>query len=159
MKSLVIYYSLEGNTRFVAETIANEMGADLLVLKPKEDIPSKGFMRYLKGGKQVVLKKKPELLPLDKDPAAYDVIYIGSPVWAGSFAASVNAFFSAISLKNKRIALFCCHRGGLGSIFKNFSKNLEGNEIIGELECKEPVKTEENIKRIKAWIDTLNTRG
>lgn len=158
MKSLVIYYSLEGNTRFVAETIANEIGGDILELKPKEDISTKGFMKYLKGGRQVVFKKRPELLPLDKDPSDYDLIYMGSPVWAASFVPSFNTFFSSISLKNKKIALFCCYRASAGSTFKNFTKHLEGNEIIGKLECKETVKTQENKNRIKEWIDTLNSR-
>lgn len=158
MKSLVIYYSLEGNTRFVAETIAKEIGGDLLELKPKEDIPSKGFMRYLKGGKQVFMKKTPELFPLDKDPEEYDVIYMGSPVWASSFTPSFNTFFSNVKLKNKKIALFCCYKGSKGNTFKNFTKHLQGNEIIGEIECKEPVKTEENKNRIKEWAKALNTR-
>ena len=30
MKALVIYYSFEGNTRFIAETIANSTSADIL---------------------------------------------------------------------------------------------------------------------------------
>ena len=41
MKKLVIFHSFEGNTRQIAETIANPVDADLLELKPKTEIPSK----------------------------------------------------------------------------------------------------------------------
>jgi len=40
MKTLVVYYSLEGNTKFIAETISKTVGADLLELKPIKDISS-----------------------------------------------------------------------------------------------------------------------
>jgi flavodoxin len=39
MASLVVYYSLEGSTRLIAENVADALGADILELKPvKEDI-------------------------------------------------------------------------------------------------------------------------
>ena len=36
MKNLVVYYSLEGNTKLIAEFIAKEIGADIIELKPKK---------------------------------------------------------------------------------------------------------------------------
>lgn len=37
MKNLVVYYSLEGNTKLIAEFIAKEIGADIIELKPKKN--------------------------------------------------------------------------------------------------------------------------
>ncbi|MCK5289167.1 MAG: flavodoxin, partial [Candidatus Omnitrophica bacterium] len=86
MKKIVIFYSFEGNTKLIAESIAKTIGADLLELKPKSEMQSKGFMKYVWGGKAVMMKAKPELLPMDKDIKGYDILFIGTPVWAGTYA-------------------------------------------------------------------------
>lgn len=47
MKILVLYYSLNGNTRFIANRIAEAIGAETLEIRPLKDIKSTGFMRYM----------------------------------------------------------------------------------------------------------------
>ncbi len=53
MKKLVIFYSFEGNTKLIAENIAQAIGADLLELKPKKKMKSKGFMKFVWGGQHL----------------------------------------------------------------------------------------------------------
>ncbi|MBF8984115.1 flavodoxin [Lutibacter sp. B2] len=158
MKKLVIYYSLEGNTRFVAQNIADAIGGEILELKPKESIPQKGVMKYLLGGKKVLFKEKPALISLDKDPNEYDVIFIGTPVWASSYAPYFNTLLSSIELKNKKIGLFCCYRGSAGKTFAHLEKQLEGNHIVGKMEFKEPIKVEENKSKIREWANSIIER-
>ena len=95
MKSLVIFYSFEGNTKLMAENIAQTAEADVLELKPKKEIQSKGFMKYFWGGKAAMMKEKPELLPFDKNIQDYDLIFIGTPVWAWTYSPPLNSFFSS----------------------------------------------------------------
>lgn len=40
-KTLIVYYSLEGSTKLITETIAKEMNADIIECKPKKDISKK----------------------------------------------------------------------------------------------------------------------
>ena len=140
MRVLVVYYSLEGNTRFIAESIAEAVGADLLELKPKKELSSKGFMKYMWGGRQVVMGEKPELMPFDKNPQDYDLIFIGSPVWAFSFAPPLNTFLSNHGLKGRKVALFSSCGGTKGGTFDRMRKLLSGNTIAGEMEFIEPAK-------------------
>ena len=49
MKSIIIYYSLEGNVKLLSETMAGVIGAELLSLQPKKDIKPNGFMKYFWG--------------------------------------------------------------------------------------------------------------
>ena len=121
-KALVIFYSFEGNTKFIAENIAHEIGADTLELKPKDDVSSKGFMKYFWGGKQVFMKHSPELFPLDKNPNDYNILFIGTPVWAFSFTPTLKTFFEQNHFENKKIALFCCHGGGKMKTLKKIKK-------------------------------------
>lgn len=158
MKKIVIFYSFEGNTKLIAENIAKTIDADLLELKPKKEIKSKGFMKYIWGGKAVIMKTKPELFPIDKDIQKYDVLLIGTPVWAWTYAPPLNTFFTAYSLSNKKIALFCCYSGGEGKIFDKMKKNLKNNQILGEIGFRDPLKiaTENNIQKAKDWAENIN---
>lgn len=156
MKKLVIFYSFEGNTRYIAEQIAETINADLLELKPKKEIKKSKFMKYVWGGKQVVLGAKPELEQLDKNPQQYDMIILGTPVWAFSYTPAFKTFFSQVKLKGKKIALFCCSGGGKGKTFNNMKQELEGNEIIGEIELIEPIKdNKEAANKAKGWAFNL----
>ena len=151
-KKLVIYYSFEGSTKFIAQTIAQTLKADLLELKPVKEIHSKGFMKYFWGGRQVVMKIKPPLETLDKNPNDYDVIIIGTPVWAWSFAPPLLTFFSQIKLTNKKIALFCCHEGQSGKTLAKMEKKLLGNQIIGKKDfLKVFANEQENMKIAEDW--------
>jgi flavodoxin len=154
MKILVLYYSLDGNTKFIADTISEEINCDILRLNPKKDVPKKGFLKFVWGGKQVVLNQKPELESLNKDFKEYDLIIMGSPVWAGSYAPAFNTFFSEVNIINKKIALFCCYAGSEGKIFNAFKSQLGENEVIGEIGFKDPIKNnrQQNIENVKQWM-------
>ncbi|MFA6169747.1 MAG: flavodoxin [Candidatus Margulisiibacteriota bacterium] len=156
MKKLVVYYSLEGNTRFVAETVAKELGADLLELKPKKDVSVTSPMRFFWGGKQVVMGEKPELFPLSKEASGYDLIVIGSPVWAFTYAPAINSFLKLQPLKGKKIALFCCHESDPAKTFDNLRKTLSGNEIVGQIDFNYPLREKEGaLKKIGEWVKTI----
>jgi len=157
MKKLVVYYSFEGNTRLIAENIARTIEADILELKPKKEIKSKGFLKYLWGGRQVITEIKPGLSPLDKDPKEYDILFIGTPVWAWTYTPPLNTFFSSQSLSNKKIALFCCHGGSKGKIFGKMKKALKNNQILGQIDFQDPLKrnTDMKIKKAKEWANKI----
>lgn len=154
MKILVLYYSLEGNTKLIADAISEEINCDVLRLKPKKDVPKKGFLKFVWGGKQVVFNQKPKLDPFNKDLNRYDLVIMGSPVWAGSYAPAFNTFFSEVAILNKKIALFCCYAGSEGKIFNEFKSQLRENEVIGQIGFKDPLKNnrQQNIDNVKQWI-------
>ena len=156
VKTLVIYYSFEGSTEFIAKIIAEKLGADVLKLEPEKEIKSRGFMKFFWGGRQATMKEKPKLKPLDKNPADYDLIFIGTPVWAWTFSPALRSFFYQVKLKDKKIVLFCSFGGGLGKTFINMKKELVGNEIIAEKTFQEPIKKpEEGRKEVDKWIEDL----
>lgn len=156
MKKLVVYYSLSGNTRSIAYAMAKSIEADILELKPEKDIKENGFMKYFWGGKEVIMKEEPKLYPLEKNPNEYDILFIGTPVWAGSFTPALRTFLNTIKLEDKKIALFCCHDGGKGNIFNNMKKYLDRNYIIGEKEfvkVSKDIASNENIA--KEWAKNI----
>ena len=82
MKTAIVFYSMHGNVRYVAEKVAKETGADLIELIPKKAYPDKGMRQFIWGGSAVTFKKKPDLEPYTFDASKYDMVIIGTPVWA-----------------------------------------------------------------------------
>lgn len=157
IKKLVIYYSLEGNTEFIAKNIADEVDADLLHLELKKDLNPDSFTKYVIGGKQVLFKQKPKLKDYDINLDDYDFIFIGSPVWAGKYVSVFNTFFDENIIKNKKIALFCCYKGKSGKTFSEFREALINNIIVGEIEFKSPLELNKKISehRVRRWSNEL----
>jgi flavodoxin len=157
MKKLVVFYSFEGNTRYIAGTIAETIGADTLELKPVEEPANHGFMKFFWGGKQVIKKEKPQLEPLSVNPLEYDVIFVGTPVWAWSHTPALSTFFAEYPLKDKNIALFCCHGGGKGKVFDKMREALGENNFIGEIDFVEPLKKDKSAcaARAKEWAQSI----
>jgi flavodoxin len=157
MKTLIIYYSLDGNTRMISELIKSNIESDILELVPVHDNNKKGLLKILSGGKQVLRKEKPELKPFNINPGEYDLIFIGTPVWAGTFSPALNTFLSDTLIKDKKIVLFCCNRGGKGKVFEKFRELLKNNLIISEKDFTSPLKKNRNeiSEDVKTWIDDL----
>lgn len=158
MKSIVIFYSLEGNTRLIAEKLAQTINSDILELKTKTEIKREGFTKYIWGGKQVLFREKPELVTFHKDLNQYDLIIFGSPIWASKYVPAFNTFFEDNKFLNKKYALFNCNGGGkTEKIFQQFKDQLKGNKFVGEISFKEPLrdKTEDNLKQAEEWIKKI----
>lgn len=149
-KILVVYYSFEGNTEFIAEAIAGALDADIQRLKPIKDLKSKGFSKFVWGGRQVVRKKKPELEPLDKNPDDYEMLIIGTPVWAFNYTPAVRSFLAKYPLKGKKIAIFCTHQGGPKKTLANLEAALAGNTIVGKLDLPFVLEKEPEQKKARA---------
>ena len=114
MKKIVVYYSLTGNVRKVAKDISEKTGADLLELRPKKDYPDKGFKKFFWGGKSAVMGDEPELEEYDLALSDYDMVIIGTPVWAGTFTPPVKTFIrrERDALSGKKVSFVASSSGG-----------------------------------------------
>jgi flavodoxin len=150
----VVFYSLDGNCAFVAEQLKALLNADLLQLQTKDDKKRGKVGKMLWGVGMVFGRKKPPLKPYTFDPAAYDLIIIGAPVWAGSPAPPLKTFLSQTKISGKKAALFVCHAGGKGDALVKFKALLPGNETVAEADFMNPAKgSGEEVKRqIEDWV-------
>ncbi len=159
MKSLVVYYSFEGDTKFIGEAIAKELGSDILELSLEKEVKNKDYMKKYLGEKQVLMKTTPLLKPFDKNPADYDLLIIGTPIWSGTYAPALRSFFESTTIKEKQIALFYCFTVKRGRIFRHMKKALKGNKIIETIGFKDPLKENTNLalKRVKNWVQKITS--
>ncbi|MHA1743012.1 MAG: flavodoxin family protein [Candidatus Heimdallarchaeota archaeon] len=161
MRTLTIYYSKTGNTKLVAETIAKEIKSELLAIKPKKEIKSTGFLLYFRGGFQSITKRKIEIEEPKIDINNFDLIFLGTPVWAWNLNPVVRSFLETIPIKNKKICLFCCCASSGKGVLKDLEQILEGNEILGKREFIEPLKndTEKAISDAKKWAKEMKRKA
>jgi flavodoxin len=157
MKTAVVYYSYEGNCAFIAKQIKSRLDADLVALETVDEKKRTGLAKYAWGGSQVFMGKKPALKPRDFDPAVYDLIVLGTPVWAGSPSPAMASFLSDTKITGKRIALFVCHAGGKGRALEKFEALLPGNAVTGRIDFVNPARAdpEELLKKIDGWVKTI----
>ena len=139
MKTLIVYYTLEGNTHYAAKKIASELGADVLRIKPVRIYPRKGFRKFFWGGKSAVMAETPELVPYEFDSSAYDRIVFGFPVWAGNVTPPIRTFIKENDLSGKHIAAFACQSGaGAEKAFEKLKAALGIGELEAELVLIDP---------------------
>ena len=63
MKTIIVYYSMSGNTDWAAGELAERLGAEKLRLEPETAYPDSGFRKFFWGGKSAVMAEKPALEP------------------------------------------------------------------------------------------------
>ena len=122
-KMLVLYFSHTGNTRAVAELICSQLEADSCGIVPARPYPRE-YRAVVQAAKAELDDGRwPELRPLEKDPGAYDVIFLGYPNWFGTLPLPVQAFLAAQDLAGKTIVPFCTHGGGgLGNSLRDLER-------------------------------------
>ncbi len=118
-KILVVYYSLTGNTKKVAEEISKNLNVD--------------SDRVVVKGKHMPFQKKFEM-SYQKDPSNYDLIIVGTPVWAFGPVPAVKKYLVENKKKIKKIAFFCTHAGIIGKTLPKMEESSK--EPIAKLDIK-----------------------
>ena len=130
-KVLVLYYSQTSNTKTVAQEIANKLGADIeeiVAVNPYDGDFEATINRCMQEREKGV---KPEIKPIAANLADYDTIFIGYPVWFGTFAPPMAAFLDQADLSGKKIVPFCTFgSGGLNTSVKELAAKQPKAEIL-----------------------------
>jgi flavodoxin len=112
MKSLVVFYSRTGTTKRIGDALAQ-----LLACDSEELVDTKkrsGPLGFVSAGRDAQAKKLTTLADVKHDPALYDLVILGTPVWGGTLSSAMRTYISANKSKFKRVAFFCTH-GGSGN--------------------------------------------
>lgn len=129
-KILVLYYSQTSNTKAVAEEIAKKLDADLeeiVAMNPYDGDFKATIERSAQEREQGIT---PEINPIKANIAEYDIIFLGFPVWFGTYAPPVATFLNEVDLSGKTIVPFCTFgSGGLETSMGDIAQ-AEPNAII-----------------------------
>ena len=99
-KPLVLYYSLTSNTKTVAQEIAKRLNADIeeIVLEEPYDTAFQATIERCKADREKGIL--PEIKPLKSNIADYDWIFIGYPIWFGTYAPPIASLHRQLRLLN-----------------------------------------------------------
>ena len=114
MKSIIIYYSYSGNTAKVAEILAEHIkqngSVELIKLEPIDESKT-FFVQAVQGFKRTRVNLK----SVTTDLSGYDVICLGTPVWAFAPAPAMNRYLdSCRGIQGKDVVLFVSYGSGFG---------------------------------------------
>ncbi len=108
MKTLVVYYSRTGNTKTIAEALAEALNADIdEIIDLKKRM---GLLNWIRAGRDA-LRKKLTQIKTQKNPIEYDFILIGTPIWAGNMTPAIRTYIKENPLEQKKISFFITSGG------------------------------------------------
>lgn len=124
-KHLVLYYSQTGATEAVALELQKSLGADIEAIQLVEPYSGTYAETIERAGKERQEGILPELKLLKADLAKYETIFLGYPIWYGTYAMPIHSLVKNIDFEGKKIVTFCTFgSGGLEPAIADLKKAL-----------------------------------
>ncbi len=128
LESLIVFYSREGATEDLARELSVHLNSDILELEDNKD--RSGLLGYLMSRFDALTANITVINNFDHRLEDYDLILIGTPIWAGKMTPAIRTFLLGNAEVLPDVAFFVTHEG------KSARKALTGME---DLAGKEPL--------------------
>lgn len=156
-KTLVVFYSLSGNTRDIAEKIQAKTNADLYEIMTEEPIEASPAF-YIKSRQQLKNKAYPALKGELPDFSSYDTIFVGFPVWWYTIATPVLAFLEKADFQGKKVVPFSTQGSNVGTSFTDFAAKARNARLLESASFNNlPEKYSQAVdNKITVWLNSLS---
>ena len=164
-KSLIVYYSRSGNTKKVAEALGKRLNcdpaergqghaqrADLEEIKTEKNYA--GAMGWILAGKEGSQKTPAKIGAIEKNPADYDLVIFGTPIWGWNISSPLRAYLEQNKDKFKKVAAFCTMGGSYGKCFEEIEK-ICGKHLEAKASFIDKDIAKGNIKEIEDFLKFL----
>lgn len=129
-KQLILYYSQTGATEKVAQELQKVLGADMEAIELENPYTGTYAETIERVGKERESDNLPKLTPLKADLSKYDVIYLGYPIWFGTYALPISSLVKDYDFEGKQVVTFCTFgSGGLEPAIQDLKKALPKAKI------------------------------
>jgi flavodoxin len=153
-RALVVYYSRTGFTRKIAKEIASILNCEIEEIE--EYRGRSGGLGFVRSAVQTVLNLPAAIKPVKNDPATFDLIVIGTPVWVGNLSAPVRAFISRHRNSIKEVALFCTCGGSARETLAKM-ESLIGRSPLATLTLTDlDISSGGYEEKLKAYVGVLS---
>ena len=155
MKYLVVYYSRTGNNKTLGEAIAKAISADIDEIIDKKK--RAGKIAWLRAGRDAQTKSLTDI-QFEKNPEDYEIIIIGSPIWAGGLTPALRTYLKKHDMKGKKVAFFITSQDeDRENVFAQMSELTNESEIIGTFGIlQKPVKNGGFAEQLNGFVERLN---
>lgn len=131
MRTMVVYFSRTGNTQILAQQIASACSADLEGLREAQH--HAGAVSYLLSLWQGALHGEADIAPTQLSPADYDLVIVGTPIWAWNMSSPVRTYIRKHREEIRKLALFCtCDGAGQAKVLADM-QSLCGQSPVATL--------------------------
>ena len=121
-KTLIIYYSLSGNTKAVCESLAKEIDADIVEIKDLKNRESK--IGIIGGMIRTLLSMRTDIFPEKIDMTDYTSIILSSPIWASKVAPAMRTVIYMNGFKGKKVLMLVTCDSFYAEKYQNKTKKL-----------------------------------
>jgi len=129
-KALILYYSQTGTTDSLATELRRQTGADICRFDVEQAYSGTYEQTIARCLEEREAEFVPDLKPLDVDLSGYDVIFLGYPIWFGTFAPPVKALLLSGKLAGKTVVPFCTFgSGGIRSSTEDLRRELPYSDV------------------------------
>jgi len=131
-KTLILYYSLTGNTRAGCEVLQAELGADMIEIKDlrKRD----GKWGFIKTAIASLVGKHTRIEPEKVDITKYHNIIIGSPIWTGKLSMAIRTLIDRNRFDWRKVIIYTTTNALEKEKYQEKSRNLvrkQGGNVVG----------------------------
>jgi flavodoxin len=156
MKICIIYHSETGNTRHVAQHLSSAFESKLVEIN--DVAPYSRFTRFLVWCKMARGEELTEIEPKSIDISEFDLIVIGSPVWAFKPTPAIHtAIAGLVGCMGKPVVAFSTHGGRPGETDATFKKWIEGRGMVLAAVMNINEKDIENVKMNKELVELVSS--
>ena len=129
-KKLVLFYSENGTTKAVAEEIQKQTGADIEAVEAIEAYTGDFQATIQRGNKERESGQWPAIKDIKKNIKDFDIIFLGYPIWFGTYANPIVTLLKQQDFAGKTIVPFCTFgSGGLNTSSADLEKALPKAKI------------------------------
>lgn len=151
---MVVFYSESGHTRLIADELAAALGASVERIGAP-DLPGGGWGFFWRTW-QSILGGSARIAEPSLNPEDYDVVLVGSPVWAGRIASPVRAYLRRFAGKVKTAAGFVsCSKTGAESALAELDKLVAGRAVAHLSVCDEDRVNGRDVGKILDFVKTV----
>ena len=154
--TLIVYYSHSGNTRKMAQIIAEQLHADCLEIIPQKPYPQAYNAVVNQAKHEISQNYQPDIKDIQIDLNKYSTIFIGSPNLCSTIATPIITFImqNQNHLINKEVIPFCTHGGGgFGHIPQDIKKLCPQSKILTGLASYDSTASNTDIHK---WLTKIN---
>ena len=131
---LVSYFSASGNTKTVAEKIAQVVNGELFEIEPKDKYTQEDLNWMNKQSRSSIEMNqniKPEILNKVSNLDNYDIVILGFPIWWYKEPTIIDKFLDENDMINKRIYVFVTSgSSSIDSTYKSLKNNYPNLKFI-----------------------------
>lgn len=154
--TLILYFSMSGNTETVANYIHEEIGGDIVKLETVQTYPEDYDELVDYAREEQRDNTRPELETAIENIEQYDTIFLGYPNWWGDMPMPIYSFLDQYDLSNKTIAPFITHGGsGLSGTPANIA-NEEPDAVVTEGLAINGDDVDDCQDEVNEWLNELN---